>query len=265
MNIVVLLKQTPDTESVIKISDDGKSIPTDGFKWIINPYDEFAVEAALRLKEKLGGTVTIVSAGPQRATEAIRTALAMGADRGLLIDDDALEGSDNLGYAKALAAAARSVSPDLILCGSRSVDYDLGQRGPMVAELLARPHLAMAVAISADAGKVSIERAVEGGRVFLEAELPAVVTLGGSHTVWTPRYPTLPNIMKARKKPLEVKKLADIGLDASEFGPATAKMRMTVFEMPPQRAPGRIVGADLDTAGKAAELVRLLHEEARVI
>ena len=265
MNIVVLLKQAPDTESVIRIASDGKSIVTDDLKWIINPYDEFAVEAALRLKEKHGGTVTILSWGPQRVVESIRTALAMGADSGVLVDDPALEGSDSLGVARALAAAAKELNPDIIVCGSRAVDYDLAQRGAMVAEFLGWPHLALAVSIDSDASKVSIERPIEGGKVTLEADLPALVTFGGSHAVWNPRYASLPGIMKAKKKPLAAKKLADIGLDASECGAQAAKVRITALEMPPQRAAGRIIDGGLDTAGKASELVRSLHEEAKVI
>ncbi len=265
MNLVVLLKQTPDTESVIRIASDGKSIMTDDLKWIINPYDEFAVEAALRLKQKHGGTVTIVSWGPQRVVESIRTALAMGADTGMLIDDPALEGSDSLGVAKALAAAVRELKPDLVLCGSRAVDYDLAQRGPMVAELLGWPHLALSIALESDGSKVTSERPIEGGKVSLEADLPAVVTFGGSHAVWNPRYASLPGIMKAKKKPLAVKKLADLGLDAAQCGAQAAKIRISSLEMPPERAAGRIIDDGLDVAGKAKELVRALHEEAKVI
>jgi electron transfer flavoprotein beta subunit len=265
VNIVVLLKQTPDTESVIRIAGDGRSIVTDDIKWIINPYDEFAVEAALRLKEKHGGKVTIVSWGPQRVVESIRTALAMGADDGVLIDDEALEGSDLLGVAKALASAVQQLSPDVILCGSRAVDYDQGQRGVMVAEMLGLPHLALAVSLQSDGAKVTIERPIEGGKVTLEADLPALVTMGGSHAVWNPRYASLPGIMKAKKKPLAVKKLADLGVDAGEAGSTSAKVRITSLETPPERAAGRIVNGNLDAAGKATELVRLLHEEAKVI
>ncbi|MFP5212625.1 MAG: electron transfer flavoprotein subunit beta/FixA family protein [Acidobacteriota bacterium] len=265
MNIAVLLKQTPDTESVIRIAGDGKSIATDGLKWIINPYDEFAVEAALRLKEKHGGTVTIVSYGPARVVESIRTALAMGADKGVLIDDPALEGSDTLTIQKAVVAAMNEITPDIILCGSRAVDYDEAQRGPMLAEKLGWPHLALAVSIESDGGSVKIERPIEGGKVTLEAKLPALVTLGGSHAVWNPRYASLPGIMKAKKKPLATKKLADLGLDASEFGPQKAKIAITSVEMPPQRAAGRVIDDGLDTEGKARELVRVLHAEAKVI
>lgn len=265
MNIVVLLKQTPDTESVIRIAGDGKSIVTNDLKWIINPYDEFAVEAALRLKEKHGGTVTIVSWGPQRVVESIRTALAMGADSGVLVDDDALEGSDSLGVARVLAAAAQELAPDIILCGSRAVDYDEAQRGPMVAELLGWPHLALGVAIDSDGAKVSIDRPIEGGKVSVEADLPAVVTLGGSHAVWNPRYASLPGIMKAKKKPLATKKIADLGVDPGDCGAGAAKICITSLEMPPERAPGRIIDGGLDALGKAQELVKALHDEAKVI
>lgn len=265
MNVVVLLKQTPDTESVIRIASDGASVATDDLKWIINPYDEFAVEAALRLKQKHGGSVTVVSCGPQRVVESIRTALAMGADSGVLIDDPALEGSDSLAVAKALAAAVGELKPEIVICGSRAVDFDLAQRGPMVAEFLGWPHLALAVTLDSDGSNVTIDRPIEGGKVTLDASLPAVVTLGGSHAVWNPRYASLPGIMKAKKKPLAMKKLADLGLDASQFGPGAAKIRTVSLEMPPQRAAGRIIDGGLDTAGKAAELVRALHEEAKVI
>jgi electron transfer flavoprotein beta subunit len=265
VNIVVLLKQTPDTESVIRIASDGRSIVTNDIKWIINPYDEFAVEAALRLKEKHGGKVTIVSWGPQRVVESIRTALAMGADDAVLIDDDALEGSDALGVARTLAAALKELNPDIILCGSRAVDYDQGQRGAMVAELFNVPHLALAVSLQSDGGKVTIERPIEGGKVTLEAELPALVTMGGSHAVWSPRYASLPGIMKAKKKPLAVKKLADLGLDGAAVGSGAVKIQMVSLEMPPERAPGRVLNGNLDAPGKAKELVRLLHEEAKVV
>jgi electron transfer flavoprotein beta subunit len=265
VNIVVVLKQTPDTESVIRIASDGKSVVSDGFKWIINPYDEFAVEAALRLKQQLGGTVTILSYGPQRVVESIRTALAMGADNAVLIAEDALESYGRLKVAKAVAAAIKELNPDLVFCGSRAVDYDMAQRGPMVAEFLGWPHLALAVSIECDGSKVSIQRPIEGGKVTMESTLPALVTFGGSHAVWNPRYASLPGIMKAKKKPLATKTLADLGLDASEFVPEKAKVRVLSLEMPPERAPGRIINGGLDTEGKARELVRVLHEEAKVI
>jgi len=264
VNIVVLLKQTPDTESVIRIAGDGKSIVTDDLKWIINPYDEFAVEAALRLKEQHKGTATIVSYGPQRVVESIRTALAMGADKGVLVDDEALQASDVLGVSKALAAAVKELEPDIVLCGHRAVDYDEGQRGAMVAELLGWPHLPLAVALECDGSKAVVDRPVEGGKVSMEADLPAVVTMGGSHAVWSPRYASLPGIMKSKKKPLDVKKLSDLGLDEGECGAEGARLTITALEMPKERAAGRIIEGD-DASAKAKELVRALHEEAKVV
>lgn len=265
MNIVVVLKQTPDTESVIRIAPDGRSIVTDGLKWIINPYDEFAIEAALRLKEKHGGTVTLLAFGSSRVVEAIRTGLAMGADSGVLIDDPLVLEGDLLGATRALAAIVKQMDPQVVITGSRAVDYDQALRGPMIAEWLGWPHLANAIAVACDGNRMTVERAIEGGVVTLEADLPVLVTVGGSHLIWNPRYASLPGIMKAKKKPLVVKKLTDLGLDPEEFGAGKAKARITLLERPAERPPGRMIDGGLDAAGKARELVRLLHEEARVI
>jgi len=263
VDIVVLLKQVPDTETVIKIGEDGRSIVTSDIKWIINPYDEYAVEAALRLKDSQAANVTILSVGPPRVVESIRAALAMGADKGVLVDDPATEGSDALGKATVLAAALRAIPFALIFCGHRAVDDDENQVGVMVAELLDLPHLALAVALEVENNQIRIERPTEGGKVRLEASLPALVTFGGSHAVWNPRYASLPGIMKAKKKPLEIKKLADLGLSPDQVGAPSAKVRVTSLEMPPPRQAGLLVEGD--TAGKARELARLLHEEAKVI
>jgi electron transfer flavoprotein beta subunit len=263
VNVVVLLKQVPDTETVVRIDVDGKSIMTKDIKWIINPYDEYAVEGALRLKDTKGASVTIVSMGPQRTVEAIRTAMAMGADRGVLVDDPATEGSDALSKARVLAAGLRAIPFDLILCGHRAVDDDENQVGIMVAELLGIPHLPLAVTLEIQDGKAKIDRPVEGGKVTLVAAFPAMVTFGGSHAVWNPRYASLPGIMKAKKKPLEVKKLGDLGLSADQVGAQAAKVKVTAMEMPRQRKAGQLIQGD--TATKAQELVRLLHEEAKLI
>jgi electron transfer flavoprotein beta subunit len=263
VNVVVLLKQVPDTETVVRIDVDGKSIVTKDIKWIMNPYDEYAVEGALRLKDSKGASVTILSMGPQRTVEAMRTAMAMGADRGVLVDDPGTEGSDALGKARVLAAALGAIPFDLVLCGHRAVDDDENQVGVMAAEILGISHLPLAVTLEIQDGKVKIDRPVEGGRVTLAAALPAMVTFGGSHAVWNPRYASLPGIMKAKKKPLDVKKLGDLGLSADQVGAKAAKVKVTAMEMPPQRKAGRIIQGD--TAKKAQELVRLLHEEAKLI
>lgn len=265
MNIVVVIKQTPDTETVIRIAPNSRQIVTSDIKWIINPYDEFAIEAALRLKEKHGGTVTVISYGPQRVVEALRTALAMGCDDAVLIDDPEMKSADFLRVTRALAAAAKEKNPDIILIGSRSVDYDQGQRGAILAEMLQLPHLALAVSLESDGAKVTIDRPIEGGKVTLEAPLPALVTLGGSHAVWNPRYASLPGIMKAKKKPLAMKKLQELGLDQADFAPDKVRIRITSIELPPARKAGKIIDGGLDSEGKARELVKLLREEARVI
>jgi len=265
VNIVVIIKQTPDTETLIRIAPSGRQIETSGVKWIINPYDEFAIEAALRLKQKHGGVITAVGCGPRRTEEALRTALALGLDDALLIEDPALKGADYLQLTRVLAAAVKGKHPDLILIGSRSVDYDQGQRGVMLAQTLGWPHLPLAVTLESDGAAVTIERPIEGGKVTLKAALPALVTFGGSHAVWNPRYAYPLGIVKARKKQIEIKSLADLGLDAESFGPAKAKIRISAMEPPPQRKPGKIINGGLDTAGKAKELARLLREEAGVL
>ncbi len=263
MNIVVLVKQVPDTETKIKIGADGKSIDTSEVKWIINPYDEYAVEAALRLQDSVGANVTVLSMGPERTVESIRTALAMGADTGVLVDDQATEGSDALGKAKVLAAALKSLEFDLVFCGHRAVDDDENQVGIMVAELAGIPHLGLATAVEVADGKVTIQRPIEGAKVTMEATLPALVTFGGAHAVWNPRYASLPGIMKAKKKPLETKTLGDLGLSAADVGSEAVKVSVTSMELPLERQAGRVLEGD--TAEKAKELTRLLREEAKII
>jgi electron transfer flavoprotein beta subunit len=265
VKIVVVLKQTPDTETVIRIAPGNNQIVTSDVKWIINPYDEFAIEAGLRLKEKHGGTVTVISYGPQRVVEALRTALAMGVDDAVLIDDPDMKRADFLQVTEALAVAVREKDPDIILIGSRSVDYDQGQRGAILAQKLGWPHVALAVSLESDGTVVIVERPIEGGKVTIEMPLPALVTFGGSHAVWNPRYASLPGIMKAKKKPLAIKKLPDLGLDPSDFVPEKAKIRIISMEMPPARKPGKMVNGGLEAGEKAKELVKFLREEAKVI
>lgn len=263
MNIVVCLKQVPDTETQIKIGPDSKSIVTDDIKWVINPYDEFGVEEALQLKEKFGGEVTVVGLGPKRVTESIRTALAMGADKGILITDDALEGSDSLATAKALAAVLKDLEYDLIFTGQRGVDDDMGVVGPALAELLGIPNLSLIVKVEAaeDGKSVKVNRPVEGETLVIESSLPALIT--AQKGLNEPRYASLPGIMKAKKKPLEEKTLGDLGLDAAEFGEGARKLKILEMTPPPERAAGKIVAGETPQE-KAAELAKLLHEEAKV-
>jgi electron transfer flavoprotein beta subunit len=263
VEIVVLLKQVPDTETSIQIGNDETSIKIDDVKWVINPYDEYAVEEALRIKESQGGgTVTILTVGQDRAVESIRTALAMGADEGVLIDDPAIEGSDGLGIAKVLAAALKEIPHDIIVAGMRAVDDDGYLVPAAVAEFLGIPQVSMVTKQEIADGKIRCERTVEGGTVVVEAELPALFTT--QKGINEPRYASLPGIMKAKKKKLEKKTLADTGLDANDVGQEAAKCKITQLSFPPERKPGKIVGGET-AEEKAAELIRLLREEAKVL
>ncbi len=260
MEIIVLLKQVPATESFIGIADDGVSIKAEDIKWVINPYDEYAVEEALRIKEAHGGTVTIISAGPERSVEAIRTALAMGADKGVLIKSPAADNCDGLGIARILAAALKNIEFDLIIAGQRAVDDDNFQVGTALAEFLSIPNISLVVKEEIADGKIRCCRTVEGGTVVLEAPLPALFTT--QKGLNEPRYASLPGIMKAKRKPLDIKSLSDIGIDASEIGEPRAKV--LAMKLPPEREGGRIIKGDSSQA-IAAELVKALHEKAKVV
>jgi electron transfer flavoprotein beta subunit len=264
VNILVCLKQVPDTESQIKIAPDGISIATENIKWIINPYDEYAVEEALRLREKFGGEVTIIGVGPKRVTESIRTALAMGADKGILVDDPAITGSDSLGIARILAAVIKDIDYDIILCGKQGVDDDYGIVGSILAELLGIPQISVVlkVEVSEDASTVKAHREVEGGTLVIETPLPALIT--AQKGLNEPRYASLPGIMKAKKKPLDVKTIADLGLDASQVGEAGTKIKIMQITPPEEREAGKIVEGETPQE-MAINLVRLLHEEAKII
>jgi len=264
VNIIVCLKQVPDTETQIKVASDGKSIVTDDIKWVMNPYDEYGVEEALRIKEKFGGEVTVVGLGPKRVTESIRTALAMGADKGILISDEALEGSDSLAVAKALAAAIKALDYDLIFSGQRGVDDDMGVVGANLAEFLDIPQLSVIekVEVAEDGKSVKVNRPIEGSTLVIESLLPALITT--QKGLNEPRYASLPGIMKAKKKPFDEKTLSDLGLDAAEFGESARKVKILEITPPPAREAGRIVEGETPQE-KAAGLAKLLHDEAKVI
>ena len=264
MDILVCMKQVPDTETKIQINAEGKGIVTDGIKYVMNPYDEFAVEEALRIKEKAGGTVTIVSMGPQRATEAIRTGLAMGADKGVHLNDAAFEGADSYATAKALAAAIKPLSFDLILCGKQAVDEDNAQVYAALAEMLDIPHVSVVTKLEmADDGKGAVaEREIEGGsKEVIQVSLPALIA--AQKGLNEPRYASLPGIMKAKKKPIDVVDLAKSGLSADEVGAQGAKLKTTKFSLPPEREAGKILEGEPEEV--AGQVVKLLREEAKAI
>jgi electron transfer flavoprotein beta subunit len=256
VNIIACVKQVPDTESQIKVKPDGSGIDETGIKWVMNPYDEFGVEEALKLKEKFGGEVTIVSVGPARAIETIRTALAMGGDKAIHISDPAVEGADAYTTASLLAAAIKAVPYDIIFCGQRAIDDDSGQVGAILAELLDIPQVTLVTKLDVDGNSVKAIRPIEGAQLLIESSLPVVIT--AQKGLNEPRYASLPGIMKAKKKPVDVKDAASLGVTVS------VKARVEKMVPPPARPPGKIIGGE-DPAAKAKELARLLREEAKVI
>ena len=255
MNIIVLLKQTFDTEEKIVIQD-GK-IVEDGPEYVINPYDEYAVEEAIKLKETQGAEVTVVTLGPPRAENALRTALAMGADKAILIEDDSIAFDEHT-ISKILAATIKDRNYDLILAGSMSVDNGASQVAGRVAEELNIAHVATAVELTIDSDKVTVVRDVEGNSEVIEASLPLLVT--AQQGLNEPRYPSLPGIMKAKKKPIERLSVDDLGLNPEE---SAAKTVILDQFLPPKKEAGKVLLGEL--SHQAQELVQLLHQEAKVI
>lgn len=255
MHVVVILKQTFDTEEKIVITN-GK-IGDDGVKFVINPYDEYAVEEALRLKEAHGGTVTVVSAGPERAAEALRTALAMGADEAVRIATETIA-TDEYGISRLLAAYLQTLNYDLILGGNFSVDNGAGQVAVRLAKLLSLPHVSSITKLTVNGDRATAVRDAEGDAETLEVALPAVFT--AQQGLNEPRYPSLPGIMRAKKKPFRELALSDLGLNETDIAPKTRRLGLS---LPPARQVGKLLaGAPSE---QAAELVRLLRSEAKVI
>jgi electron transfer flavoprotein beta subunit len=263
VNIVVCMKQVPDTETVIRVKSDGSGIVTDDIKYVMNPYCEFGVEEALRIKEKFGGQVTLITMGPQRALESLRTGLAMGADRSIHLNDPAFEGADGFSTAKALAEVIKKEPFDLILCGKQAVDDDLAQVGPSLAEILGLPQVTLItkLEINPEQKKAKAEREIEGGKEIIEVEMPAVFTC--QKGLNEPRYASLPGIMKAKKKEVKPVDQAALGLQAEEVGATGAKTKILKFSSPPSRPPGKIISGEILEA--AQKLVQLLREEAKII
>jgi electron transfer flavoprotein beta subunit len=247
---VVCIKQVADTETRVKVAADGRSLDPAGVTWIMNPYDEFALEQALRLKEKDGaGEVIAISLGGPGVPTTLRTALAMGADRAVHLRSDGPL-PDPLAVARALAAEIRGLNADLVWLGKQAVDDDQAQVGPMVAELLELPCATAIATLALEGGRARVEREVEGGREVVELELPAVLT--ADKGLNEPRYASLKGIMAAKKKPIEEKPAA-LG---------EPRLEILALELPAPRKAGRVVGQG---AAAVAELVRLLREEAKAL
>lgn len=259
MKIVVCVKQVPDTATQVKVAADGKSIETAGITWIVSPYDEFAVEEALRIKEKRGqGEVVAVALGPDRVKEALRSCLAMGADRALHLNDPAWAEADTLTTARALAAAIAQEQPALVICGRQAIDDDMGAVAAQLAEVLGWPCASwiMEEAVDAAGASVRVGRQVEGGLEVFDLPLPAVVS--AQKGLNEPRYPTLKGIMGAKKKEIRDVKAGDLGLAA-----APPQLSVVELEALPPRPPGRVIQGEVAVAVK--ELVRALREDAKAI
>jgi electron transfer flavoprotein beta subunit len=250
MKIAVCVSHVPDTATKVKIGEDGKTIDPNGVTYVINPYDEIAIEEALKTKEKLGddSEVIIMTVGIDKSKETIRKALAMGADKGVLLKDE--NHKDSFSIAKVLAEEIKAQGCELVFCGKQSVDYDNSITGQLIAEMLDYSCITVVVDLTIDGNKITAEREIEGGREIVESELPAVITT--QKGLNEPRYASLKGIMAAKKKTIEEKPAAD-----SENLTEVLKMHL-----PPPKQPGRIVGTD---SSAVPELVKLLREEAKVL
>ena len=248
MNILVCISQVPDTTAKIQVSGDGKSIEKTGIKFILNPYDEFAIEEGLRLRERFGGTVIALTVGSETSKEILRTALAMGVDKaGIVKTDDIL---DSYNVAENIAGYAKSISPDLVIFGRQSIDFDSSGRAPMVAEMLDLPSISVVSSWNIENNVITAERDIEGGKEVLTCSIPCVIS--AQKGLNDPRYPKLPDIMKAKSKPIE-----EI---ASCHG--SALVSLTSMVLPSSKRVGMIVG---DSEAEIASVVTALHEQAKVI
>ncbi len=262
MNIFVCVKQVPDTETKITPTGDGSFIETSSIKWIMNPYDEFAVEQALLIKaDNAESTVTVVRVGSTQDTEALRTAMAMGADEAFLVETT--ENLDSYMTAKALKGAIEKSgkTPDLILSGKQAIDSDALQVPQILAQMLDLPSVSVVVGFEKDGDKITLKREVEGGALEVyEVTGPTVVACNKGLN--TPRYASLPGIMKAKKKPLTTLSLSDVGVSDGD-----RKLKFSNFQLPPEKPPGKKFDAmdEAAAAGVVSEVVGLLRTEAKVI
>ena len=259
MNSVVCISHVPDTESRIKPAGDGRKIDEAGLKFIVSPYDEYALEAAIRLKEAQGGDVTVVTFGPDRAQQALREALARGATKALHIKGESGD-ADSFGIAKVLAAAVKSLPHDVVFLGKQGVGTDNGLVGPMLAELLGYPQMNVVTHVEVADGKLTAHREIEAAEEVLEAPTPAIVT--AQKGLNEPRYASLKGIMAAKKIAIDTKSVADLGLEESDiFG---QRVKVVSLELPKEKSGGRkIDGADANAA--AQEIVKFIRDEAKAI
>jgi electron transfer flavoprotein beta subunit len=251
MNIVVLVKQVPDYNSERTLADSDHTLDRESTDAVIDEINERSVEAALQLKEAQGGEVTVVCVGPDRATEAIRKALSMGADKAIHLSDEGMHGSDAVQTAKALAKVIGTVDGyDLVLAGNVASDGSIGAVPAMVADVLGVPALTHAQELTVEGTTVNVTRGTDDGITKLTAELPALVSVG--EKINEPRYPSFKGIMAAKKKPVQTITLADAGIDASEVGLANALSSVAEASPKPPKAGGEKVEDEGDGGDKIA-------------
>ncbi|MDP6934808.1 MAG: electron transfer flavoprotein subunit beta/FixA family protein [Myxococcota bacterium] len=257
------MKQCPASDSRIKIANPDVGVETSELKKEANPYDEFAVEEALKLKDAgVASEVVVFTIGGKGAEQTMRMALALGADRAVRLEDPAFEGSDSLGVARILTAALKAQGVGLVLGGKQAIDDDNAQVLPMVAELLGWPQLMVISKLEFEGETVRGWRAAGGGiQDVIEARLPAVI--GCDKGLNQPRYPKLPQIVKAKRKPIDVVDAASLGIPADQVGTSGAKVTNGAWALPPARPAGRILEGDNHAVVK--ELVQLLRNEAKVL
>ncbi|MCW2679245.1 MAG: Electron transfer flavoprotein alpha/beta-subunit [Frankiales bacterium] len=251
MNIVVLVKQVPDTWAERKLQDSDKTLDRASVDVVMNEIDEYAVEEALKLKEASGGEVTILTMGPDRAVETIRKALSMGADKAVHLSDPALAGSDAVQTSYALAKVLETLEYDLVITGSEATDSRMAIMPALLAERTGRPQLSGARKVTAEGGSVRIERQTENGYDVVEASTPAIVSV--VEKINEPRYPSFQGIMAAKKKPLTTLTVADAGIDAGQVGIASAPSQVASFSNKPPRQAGQVVKDEGDGGTKIAE------------
>lgn len=257
MNIYVCVKQVPDTETKIQVLDDNSGIKEDSIKWVVNPYDEYAIEESIKLKTTLNADkVFTLSVGPQkRVQDSLRVALAMGCDEAIIIDNESA--LDSLSTAKLVKAAIEKTgAPGLILTGKSAIDDNSQAFTQQLAALFEVPHAQAVTKITAQDGKIEIEREIESGSKE-KYEIEGLCVLGANKGLNTPRYPSLPGIMKAKKKPVHTYSLSDLGVSVE------SSLKYTNYQPPAPKPPTKIIEGDVDA--QVSELVDLLKNEAKVL
>ena len=259
MNSIVCIAQVTDTEARIKIAAGSRRIDESGLKFIVSPYDEFALEEAIRIKEKMGGDVTVIAFGPDRVQQGLRECLARGATMAVQIKGEVAD-ADSLGIARVLAAAIKSVPHDLVFFGKQGVGTDNSLVGPMVAELLGYAQVHVVTHLEIGDGKATAHREIEGAEEVIEASLPAVIT--AQKGLNEPRYASLKGIMAAKKIAIESRSIADLGLQESDI--FNQRVTIVSLELPAEKSGGRkIDGGDAPAAAK--EILKYIREEAKAL